>query len=51
MKPSAETFSEYNYFTKNRQLQVYETHEENAATKDLIWLFVLLTLVVEREFL
>ena len=38
MKPSAETFSEYNYFTKNRQPQVYETHKENAATKDLIWL-------------
>ena len=38
MKPSAETFSEYNYFTKNRQSQVYETHKENAATKDLIWL-------------
>ena len=40
MKPSAETFSEYNYFTKDRQSQVYETHKENAATKDLIWLFV-----------
>ena len=38
MKPSAETFSENNYFTKNRQSQVYETHKENAATKDLIWL-------------
>ena len=38
MKPSAETFFEYNYFTKNRQSQVYETHKENAATKDLIWL-------------
>ena len=38
MKPSAETFSEYNYFTKNRQSQVYETHKENAATKDFIWL-------------
>ena len=38
MKPSAETFSEYNYFTENRQSQVYETHKENAAAKDLIWL-------------
>ena len=38
MKPLAETFSEYNYFTENRQSQVYETHKENAATKDLIWL-------------
>ena len=35
MKLSAETFSEYNYFTKNRQSQVYKTHKENA---DLIWL-------------
>ena len=38
MKPSAETFSEYNCFTENRQSQVYETHKENAAAKDLIWL-------------
>ena len=38
MKSSGETFSEYNYFTKNRQSQVYETHKENAATKNLIWL-------------
>ena len=27
MKPSAETFSEYNYFTKNRESQVYKTHK------------------------
>ena len=30
MRPS-ETFSEY--FTKNRQSEVYETHNENAAKK------------------
>ena len=38
MKSSAETFSVYNYFTKNRQSRAYETHKDNASTKDFIWL-------------
>ena len=38
MKPPLEKFSAYNYFTKCRPSQVYETPMEKAAIKDLIWL-------------
>ena len=38
MKPPLKKFSAYNYFTKCRQCQVYETAMEKAAIKDLIWL-------------
>ena len=38
MNPPLEKFSAYNYFTKCRQSQVYETPMEKAAIKDLIWL-------------